>query len=98
MRDQRIVDAINDRKLIRFTYHGHLRVVEPHTYGRDRKNHDAVRGYQVGGSSSSTSLPEWRVFHVAEMTGLSVTSRGFPGARPGYVRGDTAMTAIYAQL
>jgi len=40
-------------------------------------------GYQIGGSrSSGGSLPEWRRFDLAKISGLSITDQKFPGRRP----------------
>ena len=52
-----ILQAIATKKLIEFSYDGHPRRIEPHILGVNR-GVTQVLGYQVGGSSSSGSIPE----------------------------------------
>ena len=94
----KITDAIRNRQVLTFLYHGHTRVVEPHTYGVDQKGHRALRAYQISGTSGSGSVPEWRIFHEAEITALSDSATKFAGRRPGYVVNDTFFATIHAQL
>lgn len=93
-----IVDAIGRRHLLTFSYDGFPRVVEPHTYGIDKKGHQALRAYQVGGGSESGQYVGWKIFHVGQMRGLSGLTETFHAPRPGYKRGDKAFASIQAQL
>lgn len=93
-----IADAIGHRHLLTFRYDGFLRVVEPHTYGTDRKGNEALRAYQVSGGSDSGESIGWKIFHVSDMRGLSTLTDSFSGPRPGYKRGDRAFAIIRAQL
>lgn len=93
-----ITDAIGHRHLLTFRYDGFLRIVEPHTYGTDRKGHEALRAYQVSGGSDSGESVGWKIFHVGDMRGLSTLPDSFSGPRPGYKRGDRAFAVIRAQL
>ncbi len=90
--------AIRERRLLSFSYDGHPRTVEPHTYGVDGKGHEAVRAYQVGGGSSSGEYRGWKLFHVSKMQGLQVRSDTFGSARQDYRRQDEAFATIYAEL
>ena len=85
-----IASAIRSMHTISFWYDGERRTVEPHCYGVDGKGHDALRAYQLGGKG-------WRLFHVAEMSGLSAGDQAFQ-TRPDYKRNDKAMDRIYAQV
>lgn len=80
MQDQ-IVAAINAKRVVSFTYSGHQRVVEPHVLG-EAGGKIQLLGYQIGGSSSSGGIPEWRRFDLAGMSDLSTLAQDFPGARP----------------
>ena len=93
-----ICSAIHNLQLISFSYHGHSRVVEPHTYGIDSKGHYSLRAYQVRGRSRSGRVPDWRLFHRADMHGVTVLSETFSGARYGYKKGDKAFNTIQCQL
>lgn len=92
-----IADAIHNRQVISFDYHGKHRVVEPHTYGIDQMGHKALVAYQVGGTASER-IPCWRTFHESEMRALCVLEQKFAGHRPNYRRNDPAFATIFAQL
>ena len=92
-----ICDAIDQMRLIEFTYHGNQRVVEPHTFGNDTKGHDALRAFQVGGYSSSGSY-DWKMFHTSDMMNVRISEQSFSSARPKYRRGDSGFDTIYCQL
>ena len=94
----KIADAIRSQNVLTFNYHGHPRVVEPHTYGIDQKGHNALRAYQIGGTSDSGRIPSFRIFHESEIVALSVSEQKFAGRRPGYVANDPLFATIYAQL
>ncbi len=94
-----ISEAIHNKLLIRFSYADgegkvHRREVEPYAYGVTRQGHEAVRCYQIGGSSEST-LPGWRLFLVDRMIGLVVTDETFEGSAPGYAHGDKGLNPLY---
>ncbi len=76
-----IEQAITSKKLITFTYGRHPRVVEPHVLGI-KAGITQVLGYQVGGSSSSGGLPEWRRFDLLKISELKLSDKSFPGPRP----------------
>lgn len=66
--------------MIKFDYHGHIRIAEPHVYGiKDTK--ESLLVYQTGGSSSSGGIPEWRRMFVNEITNPEILSESFPGKR-----------------
>ncbi len=78
--DEAIRRAITGKRLVRFQFHGCLRVAEPHDYGV-RNGAVQLLVYQVGGESRSGQLPNWRWIVVDEMTGLEVLEQTFPGGR-----------------
>jgi hypothetical protein len=78
--DRIIRQAIAERRLIRFWLDGRERVAEPHDYGiRQGAVHLLV--YQVGGSSKSGSLPDWRWVKLARATGFELLDQRFAGGR-----------------
>lgn len=94
-----IIDAISNRRVIQFSYTDadsniHLRVVEPYAYGLTKQGNEAVRCYQIGGSSES-SIPCWKLFLINRMVGLTVSNKTFYGAAPGYAHGDKALNPLY---
>jgi len=93
-----ICSAIEDLKLISFSYRGYSRVVEPHTYGEDKKGHSALRAFQVQGGSKSARVPDWKIFRGDDMNGVTVLQETFAGPRDGYRKGDPLFSTIYCEL
>jgi predicted DNA-binding transcriptional regulator YafY len=93
-----IVDAIRNRKLLRFSYEGYLRTVEPHAYGTDGQNHYLLRAYQIAGGSESGEYVGWKMFRGDGIVALKVTTDSFAGPRPDYKRGDRAIRNIIEEL
>lgn len=90
--------AIKQKRLLKFTYGAHLRIVEPHTYGLDAKGRLTLCGFQVAGGSKSGNSPGWRNFHISEITSGAILDEHFAAARPDYARDDKAFATIFAQL
>lgn len=78
--DTLLRQAIAERRLIRFKYHGKWRISEPHDYG---VQNGAVRllCYQVGGQSNTGSLPAWRWIDVGGISELEILDKAFRGNR-----------------
>ena len=100
-----ICEAIRDKHIIEFDYRdpeGNFshRVVEPYVYGRTSQGNDAIRGYQVGGTSHSDSSGTgiWRLFLCDRMRDLRETDRGFAGTAPDYAHGDSALDPVYCMV
>jgi predicted nucleotidyltransferase len=74
--EQRLHDAIDNRHVVEFSYKGHRRIAEPHVLGV-KNGRLQVLTYQIDGSSSSGSLPDWRRFFVDELSQLEVRSQAF---------------------
>jgi hypothetical protein len=85
MQDQ-VSRAIRERRLLRFDYEGHSRVVEPHQLGLDSAGHVALSAFWVSGYSESGELPRWRLYLIDEMSNPCVLDELFDGPRPGYKR------------
>lgn len=86
MRDQ-LTAAIEQRKIVTFTYDGLARRVQPAAYGiGNRKGKDTLHAYQIGGESQRGGIPHWRNFHVEKMSSVTVLDEVFgpnpPGLRP----------------
>lgn len=92
-----IIDAIQTRKVLSFSYDGLRRVVEPHAVGRSRTGNEVLRCFQTKGGHV-TPGHEWDFCVFSKIKDLAVTGETFSGERPGYRRGDSHMTEIYAEL
>jgi hypothetical protein len=75
-----LVRAICERRLVAFEHGGRHRVVEPHTLGF-LDGVEELLAYQVGGTSGSGRLPDWRRFRVIEIAAPQLLDRRF-GSRP----------------
>ena len=92
-----ITSAIRDKHLLELQYKGYCRVVEPHTFGRDKRTQeDRLSGWQVAGKPLDP--PDWRYYDASEMTSVHALQQTFAGARDGYARNDRRMSVIYAEL
>jgi predicted DNA-binding transcriptional regulator YafY len=94
-----IKKAIGEKRLLRFNYDNAQRIVEPHAVGYDNKNQLKMRAYQVGGFSSSGTIPDWRIYKVDEMSMVEVLDQFFESARPGYnYLGDKAIPQMVSKI
>jgi len=98
MDNSSLLQAIRERRLLRFSYHDHVREVQPHTYGTTRTGQKALRAYQVGGTSGSGHIPDWRIFRIADIRSATLLTETFARAAPGYRKNDPAFATIDAQL
>ena len=93
-----IIAAINDKRVLTFSYKGHPRTVEPHAVGRSTASHDVLRGYQTAGTAEKGDVPDWKLMRLVGIRNLTVTEQTFAEPRAGYKRGDSVMTMIYAEI
>ena len=93
-----VCDAIRARRLLRFTYDGYERVIEPHVYGVNSAGHEAVSGFLVGGWSASEPGPGWRSYLVERMHATAALADSFTGTRPEFNPDDARMVRIYCAL
>lgn len=89
-----ILEAMNDRKVITFDYSGeeevgyHTREVEPWCYGvhKDTGN-QVLRAYQVAGYSESgypSEMPFWRIDRLDRMRDIQLTETDIRANSPQY--------------
>ena len=78
--DALIRSAIADKRLVRFSSDGCVRVAEPHDYGI-RKGAVQLLVFQLGGESRSGKLPDWRWILASKMSGVELLDERFPGGR-----------------
>lgn len=78
--DAAIRRAITERKLLRFSLDGGIRVAEPHDYGV-RKGKAQLLVYQLSGASRTGRLPDWRWVDLSRATDFVVLEQAFAGPR-----------------
>lgn len=72
--NQTITNAIRERRLLRITYKGESREVEPHIYGRQTSGKDALSAWQRSGGSGVG----FRLFHLADLSACADLALSFP--------------------
>ncbi|MGE0876147.1 MAG: hypothetical protein AB7O31_15910 [Burkholderiales bacterium] len=92
-----IVNAIDEQRTLELLYHGYVRVVEPHAYGRDKTGDEVLRCFQVAGGSESGERTGWKLLKLADAYAIHELKNNFQ-PRPEYRRGDKAMEYIFRQL
>lgn len=89
--------ALMERRVVRFKYHGYSRRVEPHALGRVTGDRPALLGWQVSGGSASEPPPGWRTFIVGEIEGLKLSRRTF-APRADYHPETTRLKPVAAEV
>src|ERR1043165_8721240 len=80
--DDQLRYAIANKRLIRFAYHGAVRVGEPHDYGIQKGTINLLV-YQRSGTPSkpNKSVRGWRLLDAAQIAGCEVLDESFAGSR-----------------
>jgi hypothetical protein len=93
-----LTTAVTERRVLRFTYDGLDRVVQPATYGQTATGKWTLRACQVDGASNRNSVPCWELYTEGKMVDVASTDATFADfALPGYTRGDSAFVVIAAE-
>ena len=85
--------AIRNRRRLRFTHHGKLRLVAPQSHGIGTRDTELLRAPQLEGGVQPESL-----FDVGQMEGLILLDDRFERPGPHYRRNDSAFRTIFRQL
>jgi hypothetical protein len=93
-----ICEAIRDRKLLQFDYHGLQRVVVPYCHGLSTRDAEVLRAVQVRGSSKSGGLGFGKLWAVADIRNAAVLSESFVADDPHYNPDDSAMKRIHCRV
>jgi len=97
-RNQTIVAAIRERAVLKFTYNGEERLVEPQTYGLSIAGREVLRGYQRAGGSHSGEANMAKLFDLRKMSNLKKTGERFADALPQHNPQDSAMIDVFETL
>ncbi len=80
--DERLVEAVSKKRMIRFVFERRRYEVEPHAYGVQVDGHAVLLTYHTTPGSGGEQIRGWQMFAVSELYGLVITDRPFGGARP----------------
>ena len=89
--DEQLRFAITNKHLVKLTYSGTARVVEPHDYGV-QKGGVRLLAYQL------QTAPGWRLFDVAKIEGLAVLDTVFKGSRGASHQNHHIWDTLYARV
>jgi hypothetical protein len=92
-----ICRAIAGKFVVQFRYDGRSRIVEPFCCGMNSAANYVLRGFQIRGSDKTKPLC-WRLYELAEMSQLSITSHSFKGKRDDYLQRDLLITEVFCQI
>lgn len=95
--EELVRDAIRRQRVLRLTYAGFTRLVEPHALGRTAGGHRALLAWQIEGGSRTHPPVGWRTFLVGEIADLRLTGRGF-ARRPGYRRDTSGLHEVEIEV
>ena len=88
-----LVQAIEQRRRLRFNYHGTTRLAEPQCYGIGTRGTELLRAHQLEGGTQREPL-----FDVSLIQDLTLLDEHFDAPGPHYKRNDSAMRDIIRQL
>ena len=96
--DDRIREAIAERRLVEVGYKRRQRVVEPHDYGC-QKGADRLLVYQLSAAASfGQDAAGWRLLDVSRIESLVVLDTAFRGSRRESSRDHYKWDVLYARV
>lgn len=95
--EEQLRQALAERRVVQFRYHGHSRRVEPHAVGQVSEGRPALLGWQVSGGSASEPPPGWRTFVLAEISRFKVTRKTFT-PRADYDAATSKLKPVTAEV
>jgi hypothetical protein len=97
--DDQLRFAIANKRLLQFTYHGALRIAEPHDYGV-LKRITRLFVYQLRGATHArrSRVVDWKLLHVAKIHDCTVLDETFPGSRRDSHKRHYVWDIVYARV
>lgn len=96
--DSQLRFAIANKRLLRFTYDGAVRVVEPHDYGVHR-GEDKLLAYQrEKAGRKGEDVRGWRWLDIAKIHDVSVLDDTFEGSRQAADQRHHEWDALYTRV
>lgn len=97
-RDPIIISAIRRKSVLKFSYNGKLRTVEPQTYGLSTTGREVLRAYELTAPNGARRSGMAKLFDLKKISGLRETGQAFEDALPAHNPDDSAMVEIFATL
>jgi len=89
--DNQLRLAITNKRLVKLSDSGSVRLVEPHDYGV-QKGTARLLGYQL------ETKPGWRLFDIEKITEFAVLETAFNGSRGASRQNHHAWDTVYARV
>ena len=94
-KEETIIFAIKNKKVIKFDYKEEKRITEPFVLGYHKSTNNLIlRAYFIEGHSSSGKYNAWKLYTVENMLNIDFTNDVFSGDREHYNPEDSAMSDI----
>lgn len=97
-RDPLIISAIRRKAVLKFTYNGKLRTVEPQTYGLSTTGREILRAYERPTTNGLKRSGMAKLFDLKKISNLRDSGQKFREALPAHNPNDSAMVEIFATL
>ena len=97
-RDPLIISAIRRKSVLKFSYNGKLRTVEPQTYGLSTTGREVLRAYERPATNGARRSGMAKLFDLKKISGLRESEQTFQEALPAHNPDDSAMVEIFATL
>ena len=90
-----ICKAIQDKKVISFTYKGYKRIVEPFTLGYlETTSNLTLSAWWIGGYSETNKSPHWRLYTISKISNIIIENIDSSTYHTGYNPRDSRMSSI----
>lgn len=97
-RDPLIISAIRRKAVLKFSYNGKLRTVEPQTYGLSTTGREVLRAYERPATNGAKRSGMAKLFDLNKISELRESGQTFQKALPADNPDDSAMAEIFATL
>jgi hypothetical protein len=93
-----ICKAIRTLVVLEFDYNRRHRIVQPYLHGTSTPGRESLRAIQVGGQSRSRSFGSGKLWDVALIQKLRLTTTSFVPDDPDYNPNDSAFADIHCRV
>jgi|SRR6185437_11139893 len=91
-------EALKAKRSVTLKYSGRERVVEIHAVGYTREEQPIMRVWQVRGGSAGGDSSGWKLLRLDEITSAKLWDEKSEAPRPGYRKGDPAISKIVCEV
>ncbi|OAM52707.1 hypothetical protein A7981_04455 [Methylovorus sp. MM2] len=94
---QTLINAIKDREVLKLSYSGISRGVQPHAVGVSLAGREVLLCYQIKGDHIGAGH-QWNLMELAKITHVVATGEIFAQNAPDYKKGDERFSRIYMEV